>query len=123
MSARKEAAHPHLAAESEPQACEKILLANSQGPIMTFVSLGYFCPQGPLPPSGNIDDVCATVLSSVHLLAILWTVAFQVSLSMGFPKQEYWSGLPFPSSGNLPNSGIKPKSPMSAYIAGRRFTG
>ena len=40
-----------------------------------------------------------------------WTVAHQASLSMGFSRQEYWSGLPFPSPGNLPNPGIKPRSP------------
>ena len=40
-----------------------------------------------------------------------WTVAHQVSLSMGLPRQEYWSGLPFPSPGNLPNLGIKPGPP------------
>ena len=40
-----------------------------------------------------------------------WTLACQASLSMGFPRQEYWSGLPFPSPGYLPNPGIKPVSP------------
>ena len=40
-----------------------------------------------------------------------WTVARQPPLSMGFPRQEYWSGLPFPSPGSLPNSGIEPVSP------------
>ena len=40
-----------------------------------------------------------------------WTVAYQASLSMGFFRQEYWSGLPFPSPGDLPDPGIKPKSP------------
>ena len=40
-----------------------------------------------------------------------WTVAHQVPLSMGFPTQEYLSGLPFPSPGDLPNPGIEPKSP------------
>src|SRR5574337_392253 len=40
-----------------------------------------------------------------------WTVACQVPLSMGFSRQEYWSGLPFPSPGDLPNPGIKPRSP------------
>ena len=40
-----------------------------------------------------------------------WTVARPAPLSMGFPSQEHWSGLPFPSSGNLPNPGIKPASP------------
>ena len=40
-----------------------------------------------------------------------WTVARQAPLTMGFSRQEYWSGLPFPSPGDLPNPGIKPKSP------------
>ena len=41
----------------------------------------------------------------------LWTVSRQVPLSMGFPRQEYWSGLPFPSPWDLPNPGIEPRSP------------
>ena len=40
-----------------------------------------------------------------------WTIACQVSLSMGFSRQEYWSGLPFPSPGDLPEPGIEPRSP------------
>ena len=40
-----------------------------------------------------------------------WTIAHQAPLSMGFSRQEYWSGLPFPSPGDLPNPGIKPGSP------------
>ena len=40
-----------------------------------------------------------------------WTVARQAPLSMGFPRQEYWSGLPFPSPGNLPNPRIEARSP------------
>ena len=51
------------------------------------------------------------VAQSCPTLAILWTVAHQVPLSMGFPRQEYWSGLPFPSPGDLPDPGIKPKPP------------
>jgi len=43
--------------------------------------------------------------------AIAWTVAIQAPLSMGFPRQEYQSGLPFPSPGDLPNPGIEPRSP------------
>ena len=46
-------------------------------------------------------------LSCVQLLATSWTIAYQGPLSMGFPRQEYWSGLPFPSPGDLPNPGIK----------------
>ena len=49
----------------------------------------------------------------------LWTVAHQAPLSMGFPRQEYWNVLPFPSPGDLPDPGIKPESPA---LAGRFFT-
>ena len=50
-------------------------------------------------------------LSHVQLFATPWTVAYQVSPSMGFSRQEYWSGLLFPSPGDLPNPGIEPWSP------------
>ena len=50
-------------------------------------------------------------LSRVRLFGTPWTVAYQAPLSMGFSRQEYWSGLPFPSPGDLPNPGIKPGSP------------
>ena len=49
----------------------------------------------------------------------LWTVAHQAPLSMGFPRQEYWSELPFLSPGDLPNPGTEPSSPA---LAGRFFT-
>ena len=51
------------------------------------------------------------LLSCVQLFAIPWTVAYQAPLYMGFSRQEYWNGLPFPSPGDLPNPGIKPRSP------------
>ena len=51
------------------------------------------------------------VAKSCPTLATPWTVARQAPLSMGFSKQEYWSGLPFPSPGDLPNPGIEPRSP------------
>ena len=50
-------------------------------------------------------------LSRVQLSATPWTVAYQASPSMGFSKQEYWSGLPFPSPGDLPDPGFDPGSP------------
>ena len=50
-------------------------------------------------------------LSHVQLFATLWTVAHQAPPSMGFSRQEYWGGLPFPSPGDLPNPGIEPRSP------------
>ena len=66
---------------------------------------------------GNV--VVVQSLSHILLFAIPWTVACQAPLSMGFPRQEYWSGLSFPSPGDLPNSGIEPASPG---LAGGFFT-
>ena len=51
------------------------------------------------------------LLSHIQLLGTLSTVTFQASLSMGFSRQEYWSGLPFPSAGDLPDPGIESASP------------
>ena len=50
-------------------------------------------------------------LSHVQLFVTPWTVASQAPQSMEFSRQEYWSGLPFPSPGDLPNPGIEPGSP------------
>ena len=58
-------------------------------------------------------------LTRVQLFVTLWTVAYQTTPSMGFSRQEYWSGLPFPSPGDLPDPGIEPRS---THIVGRRFT-
>ena len=57
------------------------------------------------------SEVKVKLLSQVWLFATPWTVAYQAPLSMGFSRQEYWSGLPFPSPGDLPDSGIEPRSP------------
>ena len=64
--------------------------------------------------------MCA--LSHVQLFATLWTVAHQAPLSREFPRQEYWSGLPFPSPGDLPDPGVEPVSPVSPALAGGFFT-
>ena len=58
-------------------------------------------------------------LSHVQLIVTPWTVACQAPLSMEFFRQEYWSGLPFPSPGDLPDPGIEPMSPV---LAGGFFT-
>ena len=58
-------------------------------------------------------------LSHVWILASPWTVAYQAPLSVGFPRQEYWSGLPSPSPGDLPDPEVKPTCPA---LAGRFFT-
>ena len=58
-------------------------------------------------------------LSRVQLFATPWTVAYQAPRNMGFSRQEYWSGLPFPTPGDLLNPGIEPTSPA---LAGQSFT-
>ena len=64
----------------------------------------------------NKDWLCICLLNCLvvsHSLWPQWTAVHQVPLSMGFPRHEYWSGLPFPSPGDLPEAGIKPVSPAS----------
>ena len=56
------------------------------------------------------------LFSGVQLFATLWTVACQAPLSMGFSRQEYFSGLPGPPPGDLPNPGIKPTSPATPAL-------
>ena len=62
------------------------------------------------------------MLRRVWIFATLWTVVQQAPQSMGFPRQEYWSGLPFPSPGDFPDPGIKPTSLVFPALAGRFFT-
>ena len=59
-----------------------------------------------------------SVVSRVRVFATQWTEAHQAPLSVGFSRREYWSGLPFPSQGDLPSPEIKSKSPA---LAGRFF--
>ena len=66
--------------------------------------------------------VKAKSLSRVRLFVTPWTVAYQASQSMEFSRQEYWSGLPFPSPGDLPNPGIEPMSLMTPALTGGFFT-
>ena len=79
--------------------------------------------------SGVCVCMCACVCMYAYLLAqscttVLapWAVAHQAPPSMGFPRQEYWSGLPFPTPGDLLNSGIEPMSLASPALVGRFFT-
>ena len=59
----------------------------------------------------QVSEVSEVTQSFVSNSATPWSVAYQAPLTMGFSRQEYWSGLPFPSPGDLPNPGIEPGSP------------
>ena len=66
-------------------------------------------------------ELSAYLLSDVRLFATPWTIALQAALSMGFSREEYWNGLPYPSAEdlpNLPNPGIKPVSLTSPALVG-----
>ena len=70
-------------------------------PIVASIPYPFLCFQ----------EVKVKLLSRVRLFATPWTVTYYASLSMGFSRQEYWSGLPFASPGDLPDPGIKAGSP------------
>ena len=67
-------------------------------------------------------SLSSAILSSIRLFATLRTVSHQSPLSMGFSRQESWSGLPCPPLGDLPNPGIEPVSFKSPALSGRFFT-
>ena len=73
-------------------------------------------------PSNQVRVCMLSRFSRVRFFAALWTVVHQAPLSMGFSRQEYWGGWPFPPPGDLPNPGIEPASLMSPALAGRFFT-
>ena len=73
-------------------------------------------------PGRSYQQPGAKSLQRVRLFATLWTVARQAPLSTGLPRQEYWSGLPYPPPGDLPDPGIKPTSLTSPALAGGFFT-
>ena len=70
----------------------------------------------------NSNHMCVCVCSVVSDSVTLWTVAHQAPLSVEFSRQEYWSRLPYPTPGDLPDPGIEPKSPASPALAGGFFT-
>ena len=69
-----------------------------------------------LPAAGRRGACMHAKSLTVRLCATLWTVASQAPLSVGFFRQEYWSGELFPSPGDLPNPGIEPASPVSSAM-------
>ena len=80
---------------------------------------GPFYPGAALPMHASMH---VSHFYHFRLFATLWIVARQVSPSMGFSRQEYWSGLPCPPPGIFPDRGIEPVSLMSPALAGRFFT-
>ena len=72
--------------------------------------------------ASDLISLCVYILLGVRLFETPWTVAHQAPLSMGFSRQEYWSGLPYPPPWDLPDLGIELVSPASPAFAGRFFT-
>ena len=91
-------------------------------------SVGCYQPDSEFTEYGSHHDWCLIVKVKVKLLSCVrhfatpWTVAYQVPPSMGFSRQEYWSGLPFPSPEDLPSPGIEPVSLASPALTGGFFT-
>ena len=91
--------------------------SHSEMPQLSTESLAFVFHFGYAPFSGSMDwsarmcvCVCFQLLSCMTLFSTPWTVAHQAPPSMGFSWQEYWSELPFPPPGDLPDSGIEPVS-------------
>ena len=78
---------------------------------LTLHSFFFSILQGDLPFVWCFFPEWVKLLSRVRLFATPWTVTYKAPLSMEFSRQEYWSGLPFPSPGDLPDPGIQPGSP------------
>ena len=113
-------------------ACSHLLVSRSvslgwmgaAGPFidsLQLVSLDVLSLQASIHVLTDLTLVCAQSLCYARLFATPWT-AHHVPLTMGFFRQEYWSGFPFPPSGDLPNPGIKPMSLTSPVLVGRFFT-
>ena len=79
-------------------------------------------PRSTLFIAGQYGVCVLSHFSPVRLFVILWTVAHQAPLSMGFSRPEYWSGLPCPPPRDLPSARIEPASLASPALSGRFFT-
>ena len=78
--------------------------------------------RGVRDPSNHSKSCMLSHFSHVQLFVTLWTIAHQAPLSRGLFTQEYWSGLPCPAPGDLPDPGIEPMSLMSPVLVGEFFT-
>ena len=133
MRAQKQPSNKHLSDVCHPPSKRQILTFQcgtagaKRGPVSEFggtfktrksvtympCSLRSHLPLPSLSPPhpGQPEPEVAQLLRRVQLFATPWTIAYQASPSLGFFRQEYWSGLPFPSPGDLPDPGIEPRSP------------
>ena len=88
----------------------------SRDQIMLILPLKYLVKLSPLPKSTTIITKCLSIICCVQLLSCVrfcvtpWSAACQALLSMGFSKEEYWSGFPYLPPGSLPNLGIEPRA-------------
>ena len=88
-----------------------VILRKPISPILTIKNFPILLMT---PHPNSVYCVCEHVLSHALFYVTPYTAARQAPLSMGFSRQEYWSGLPFPSLGDLPDPGIEPRSPTLA---------
>ena len=102
-----------------PGPSEQMLLITENMLSMPEILESPLSPSQAAPELGGIMHAC--VLSHVHLLAPLWTIAHQAPLSTGFSRQEYWNELPFPLPKDLPNPEFKSGSPTSPALSDRHF--
>ena len=91
-------------------------------PWLQILVMLTICPHGPRLMIIALIIMCAQSLRPVRLFVTLWTVACQTPLSMAFSRQQDWSGLPFPTPRDVPNSGPEPTSTDSPVLASRFFT-
>ena len=101
----------HLALPSMHPGVSRSFLSPKQKSSKGVTSVSIFCP-----------CLCVYMLSHVHLFVTAWTEACQVPLHVEFSRQEYWSGLPFSTPGDLPNPGIEPASLTYPVLASGFFT-
>ena len=78
--------------------------------------MGLFPEEESFKKTGSMHECVLSRFSRVQLFVIPWIVALQVPLPIGFSRQEYWSGLPYPPPEDLPNPGIKPESSPSPAL-------
>ena len=112
--------------EKKVEVTLEIYIAAHQPPLRVGMShhldvMGTFV-QSAIQDFCRHTSVHAQLLSHVRFFVTPWAVGRQVPLSTGFSRQEYWSGLPFPPPGDLPDPGTVPASPVAPSLAGGFFT-